>query len=182
MAKQSIKPKPVPSQEELNELLRYDAETGRLFWKERSASLFQTKRAANIWNAQYPGKEAFTAYNAYGYREGRIFNGLHRAHRIIWAMHFGNASDDIDHINGDRSDNRLSNLRAVTRSENRRNCAVRSDNSTGVTGVKKRKYGWQAYIGTHTIGNFKTFEDAVVARKAAEAEFGFHPNHGRPAV
>ncbi len=182
MARNSNKPKLSPPQEELLALFRYEPETGKLFWRQRAEESFASSWAFKVWNKRYSDKEAFTCINADGYREGRLFDSLHRAHRIIWKMHNGDFDYDVDHINGNRLDNRLENLRSVTRADNLRNTAKRSDNLSGVTGVKKRKKGWQAFIAKQTIGTFANFEDAIAARKAAEAKFGFHPNHGRPAA
>ncbi len=182
MASSSNNPKLMPSQEELNSLLHYEEETGKLFWRERPESLFASSWAWKVWNTRYANKEAFTSYNAYGYREGRIYDGLYRAHRVIWAMKFGTCDHDIDHVSGDRSDNRLINLRAVTRADNLRNSCIRSDNTSGVTGVRRKNGRWQARISTTNLGSFDTFEEAVAVRKAAEAQRGFHPNHGRPAT
>lgn len=68
-----------------------------------------------------------------------------------------------------------------------RNASLRNDSGTGVTGVSysKRDDVFIAYIGvnkkTKVLGRFKTIKDAAEARKAAEAELGYHENHGRTA-
>ncbi|QDP61702.1 MAG: hypothetical protein Unbinned4466contig1000_14 [Prokaryotic dsDNA virus sp.] len=84
-----------------------------------------------------------------------------------------------------RTDNRLCNLRKVTRVENSRNAAIGKNNKSGCTGVhlNKNNKNWVASIKVNgkgiLIGSFKNKEEAIKARKEAERKYGFHPNHGR---
>jgi hypothetical protein len=88
----------------------------------------------------------------------------------------------IDHINGDRTDNRIVNLRAVSREENARNRKVPKNSSTGIIGVTKEGGKWRAHIRIGgkkiNLGRFENFDDAVCARKKANAHYNFHENHG----
>lgn len=160
----------LPTPEELRKRLRYDPETGKLYWLK----------------GEYGLKEAFTTKDRGGYHKSRI-NGKHAsAHRVIWALVHGEwPTDQIDHINGQPDDNRLCNLRCVTASENQKNKARHSNNTTGRTGVRFQKLTgkWEARIGVNGryvhLGTFKRFEDAVAAREAAETDHDFHPNHDR---
>jgi hypothetical protein len=184
-------PKPLPSPEMLRKLLRYEPETGKLFWRERSADLFadgisSAESRRSRWNTRYAGEEAFTAVNNHGYYQGTIFSAGYLSHRVIWAMANGEwPKDQIDHINGDRADNRLVNLRAVTHQENSMNQKMSCENTSGHTGVRwyKPLRKWNARIrvsGKYThLGYFTSKDDAIAARKAAEIEHGYHPNHGR---
>ena len=182
--------RPLPPQAYLAECLRYEPKTGKLFWIERPLSHFrdghQTSRHnRNAWNGGWAGKEAFTATSRNGYATGGLDRVIYRAHRIIWMLVHGEEPDDIDHINGDRRDNRITNLRSVSRQENMRNASLRSNNKTGVAGVSRSRGKWLAQIkgGSKVcLGFFDTFEEAVAARKRAEREIGFHQNHGRPCV
>lgn len=173
------------------QLLRYEPETGRLFWKPRPADLFQARgsysreHGAKVWNARWAGKEAFTATN-YGYKVGAIQFCNMAAHRVIWAIVHGQwPQDQIDHINGDRSDNRLENLRAVSDAENKKNMRRRADNRSGRTGVywSAQAQKWTAEIKINGrkigLGQFHNLNDAIRAREAGESRFGFHTNHGR---
>ena len=184
--------KALPEQSVLLQLLRYEPETGKLFWLPRGPEWFSDGKQASsqnaaIFNGKYSGTEAITAFDAHGYRVGNILCRQHRAHRAIWAMSYGEWPNFIDHINGVRSDNRLENLRSVSKSENSQNMCRRSDNITGVTGVcwhaAAQKWVSSICAGgvSKHLGLFSEFSDAVDARKKAEEIMGFHKNHGRAA-
>ena len=179
-----------PSPDVLRELMHYECITGKLFWRERDVSLFSdgtysAERARNIWNGRYVGEEAFTAKTSDGYLHGSIFGQMHRTHRVIWAIHHGSWPDgEIDHINHDRTDNRIINLREVTSQENSRNQSIYASNTSGQTGVSwhKRDNKWVAHIffdgKKRHLGLFTDISDAIAARAAAEIKHGFHKNHG----
>jgi len=170
--------------ETLRELLVLDASTGRLFWRERARKWFPSDRAWAAWNARYAGMETFTRVGHWGYRLGSIFNRGYRAHRVAWAIFYGEWPQEIDHINHNRADNRISNLRSVSHQENNQNRGRHRNNTSGVTGVEwnAAEGKWQARITiggkARRLGLFVHFSDAVAARLGAEKEHGFHPNHG----
>lgn len=122
-------------------------------------------------------------------REGYLFVHVrgfnHRVHRVIWVMATGVAPEQIDHINGNRSDNRIENLRSVSNQENARNQKLRCTNSSGHAGVcwHTRFDKWIAQIridGRYKyLGMFAEKDAAIAARKSAEAVYGFHENHGK---
>lgn len=177
----------------LHELLRYDPTTGKLFWRKRPAKFFKNGRntaqhRCNVWNSRRAGKEALFSLNRTGYLQGSILNRKYFAHRVVWAMETGEwPVDQIDHINGDPSDNRIANLRDVSASENGRNKRIAATNTSGVIGVNWNVINkkWRAQINVKGrqihLGVFHRFDAAVDARKAAEARFGYHKNHGRTA-
>ncbi|TIW41733.1 MAG: HNH endonuclease, partial [Mesorhizobium sp.] len=107
-----------PSAEFLRSILRYDPETGEFWWRHRADR-------KNPWNARYAGKPA-GRFTKSGYREITISRRLLQANRIAWIMVHGDiATDlDIDHEDGDPSNNRIKNLRPATRSQNMWNCAL----------------------------------------------------------
>lgn len=174
-------------QARVRELFEYAADTGELRWKSRPRSDFKTKRSCAIWNARYSGNIAGSVHPRAGYALVSIDNIHHRVHRLIWLLVHGSIAAFIDHINGDRADNRLCNLRAVSRQENQRNLSLPRNNTSGVMGVHRIKADgyWMASIRANGrsihLGRFADKDSAIAARKAAEAEYGFHPNHGRGA-
>lgn len=163
----------------LYERLSYDPETGLLHWKYNS-------NMPQSWNTQWALKEAFTYVSGGRYKQGAIDGVNHHAHRIDWAMYYGEwPTGVVDHINGDGTDNRIENLRMATVSDNAKNAKLSSANSSGVTGVVRLKNTdkWKAQIGHNGkcvfLGHFDTMEEAIAARKQAETKYGFHANHGR---
>lgn len=175
--------KQVPTPDECRALLNYDPDDGRLYWKRRDRSLFSTDRACSVWNARFAGKEALTAPDRHGYRLGTINNRMMKAHRVAWAIHHGAWPDVIDHIDGDGGNNRIENLRSVTRDANMRNQKRRSNNTSSVTGVWREGNRWAVEIKHNGVkrwlGRYDTLAEAAAVRKAAEARMDYHPNHGR---
>ncbi len=176
------------SYEQISALLDYDSETGKLFWKHRSRSLFKSEQSFKAWNKRFATQEAITSYDSSGYRHGQILGRNYRAHRLIWILHYGEWPQlHIDHINGDPSDNRIVNLRSVSQSTNMRNARRPVRNNSGVVGVcwDASRGQWLCQMQVNgrrvRIGRFDHFDDAVAARKSAEEKYGFHENHGRSA-
>lgn len=178
-------PKELPSPELLRKLLRYEPDTGELFWRKRSSDLCGSEAKANSFNAQFAGKQAITVKNREGYLYGTIFRKHVAAHRVAWAIYYGKwPAMQIDHINGVKADNRIANLRDVSRSENGKNKRMRSDNTSGVTGVcwvpSTKK--WISRIHSDgknvSLGTYENKEDAIRARRLAEVKYGYHENHG----
>lgn len=190
----------IPAWEVLDELLRYDSVTGKLYWRERSAKWFNANPdakcgprdavgVANTWNAKYAGKEAFSHKMKSGYCYGSVLGSNHMAHRIAYTLYHRTVIvGEIDHINGEKSDNRASNLREVGHYANLRNSALYSNNTSGYHGVTWCAYSksWDARISYNgkqrRVGRFKKKEDAIAARKHAEMVHGYHKNHGRQAI
>jgi hypothetical protein len=173
----------------LYEVLEYDPSTGLLTWKPRSISLFNDgKQSAYhnqaIWNGRFAGKPALSCADARGYLTGNLFGRAVKAHRIAWEIFYSHPPrGEIDHINGNRQDNRISNLRDVSHAENGKNLRLKANNTTGITGIRKRPSGrWAATISPGgknvTLGTFDTLGEAKKAREIGEREYGFHPNHG----
>jgi len=109
------------------------------------------------------------------------------AHRAVFLYLYNKIPFEVDHINHIKSDNRLLNLRELDRHiENSKNQRHRKNNNSGVMGVcfDKSRGKWIAKIEVHyktiNLGRFSDISDAIAARKAAELQYGFHPNHGAP--
>jgi hypothetical protein len=127
---------------------------------------------------KHNGKLAGSA-KSHGYRKIKNHEKEYYEHHLVWFLHTGRKAQ-LDHINGNRADNRLENLREATQSENLMNTARRSDNRSGYKGVGWHKHSqkWQARIkipnGKHLhLGYFNAPEDAHAAYKAsAQEHFG----------
>lgn len=156
------------SRNDLMELLDYDPTTGIFVWKVRTSDRIRIGNVAGSFRS--------------GYRIIRIKGSIYHAHRIAWLFVHGTwPSHDIDHINLVRDDNRISNLREATRSENLRNVAIRDINKSGLKGVSSNKRQYMARICVHGktfyLGTFDTPEEAHAAYVAASLEH--HGEYGR---
>lgn len=159
------------TQDELKRILKYNPYTGVFTSKVDS----KNKRSGDILGR-----------NSRGYTVIYIKNYNYRAHRLAWLyVHGAFPVNDIDHINGNRDDNRISNLRSVTNQENHKNKTLLSNNKHGVTGVGwcKKRLIWRVSITVDLkhvhIGYYSSLLDAACARKAKERLYGFHVNHGK---
>lgn len=156
--------------EKSKELLEYDPISGRFVWKVRRS------RSAPVGSVA--GSPLKTGYFAI------VIGGKkYRAHRLAWFMTYGSwPENELDHINGVRTDNSLANLRPATRSENFQNKATSVRNSSGYQGVSwdVGTQKWRAKIclnrKQHHLGVFDSLEDAAKAYAAAKAELhNFQP-------
>lgn len=176
--------KPLPDQTFLQEALRYEPSSGELFWLERPRQHFFSDTQYKRVNTRYTDQPALSSKSNEGYLVGGINGVVYQAHRIIWKMMTGQDPQYIDHINGDRTDNSWNNLRNVPWQTNYQNQRKPRNNSSGVIGVYQFKgsNSWIARICVNhrhiNLGTFAEFHDAVKARKQAELDYGFHPNHG----
>lgn len=177
-----------PTQARVRELFNYDPVSGCLIWRSRPKDAFATKAAYSSFRARCEGKAA-------GHIEGQgyrviVFDGqAKKAHKLVWLFIHGEwvkyPDFEIDHVNGDRADNRIQNLRKVTKSLNQRNSSMRKNNQSGVIGVNwvasKRRWIARIWDGPHHryLGQFTKIEDAAVARAKAERELGYARGHGK---
>lgn len=163
------------SAESCRDRLDYDPETGIFRLKARPGDAWHIRS----WNTKFAGKVTGTP-NSHGYLRICLEGVSYKAHRLAWLWFYGrHPSDCIDHINGDKSDNRIANLRDASHAQNKRNVGRPGNNSSGFKGVYRHTQAgrWVARIkgdGKYRhIGIFPTIEEAAEAyRKAAEAEHG----------
>ena len=171
----------LPPQDYLLRRLRYEHETGFLFW--RTIEVISWKNAS--WNTKYAQKQALASLNKYGYLHGSFENRSLYTHRVVWKMLHGTEPLYIDHVNSVKTDNRIENLRSVTARQNQRNMKLQSRNKSGVVGVCfcNTRMLWLASIRddvgvNRRLGSFQSFDDAVACRKEAELRYGYHHMHG----
>lgn len=160
------KAKAILSRDTLIKMLSYDPETGGFTWIVKAA------------NRIVVGAPAGTLKKS-GYVDVKIKGRLHKAHRLAWLWSHGYLPEgEIDHINGDKSDNRIANLREVSRQCNSTNKHKYRSNTSGVTGVYKRRPGvWAAQIRVEGkcihLGYHRSMVSAAKARLDAEIKHQF---------
>ena len=154
----------------LEELLSYEPDSGLFIWRIDQGSA----KAGSV--------AATKATN--GYLVVMVDKKYQSLHRLAFAFMGREVPDCVDHINGDRTDNRWKNLRAATAIENARNQRLHRTNSTGLPGVMwDQRSRWRAYgylDGRYlALGRYKSLLDAAAARKSFECLNGYHSNHGK---
>src|SRR5262249_22527605 len=108
---------------------------------------------ADAWVRNRWGRLAGST-NSQGRFQVRVDGRLYQAHRLVWLLHTGRFPvGEIDHINGDPLDNRISNLREATRAQNTANAKRRRDNSSGYKGVSRNGNRWSAHVGGRNVGS-----------------------------
>ena len=174
----------LPDREFVRECLDYDPRTGEFRWRNRPPSHFRSAHEYGRWNTRFARTIAGATDKATRYRRILINARAYKAHRIAWLLICGEPLPaEIDHIDGDRGNNRIDNLRAATKLENGANSRIRPDNKTGFKGVFRLTDGrFRAKININYkqihIGYFATLEEAAEARRAAairlNGEFARH--------
>ena len=163
----------------LKEYFNYDPLTGSLTWKRKHCS--KVVKGSEVGSLSTAPKAHHKVVHFKG--------SLYAVHRLIWCWYYGSwPTGHIDHINHDELDNRIENLRDVSQAENNLNNSLRSDNSTGYTGIwinkqnSKKKYMAEISLKGKKVfcKSFYTLQDAINARQEKLRELGFHPNHGIP--
>lgn len=160
-------------QSAIGDLLAYDQASGVLTWR-----VARGRCAAGSIAGYDTGR---------GYVGVRVLGRCDYVHRVAFLLMTGRSPKFVDHISGDRADNRWVNLREVDRSGNGKNMKRPDSNRSGVVGVfwNSCRGKWTARIKSRQItthlGHFDSFDLAVRARKDAEHQLGFHQNHGRNA-
>lgn len=166
------------TQSTVKHFFSYDPETGE----------FKRIRFINNQGVTYERESNVRSKHQSGYYMAVILGKRIRVHHLIFLYMMGELPDEVDHINGDRTDNRWVNLRRVERIENQRNQGLRADSVSGHIGVywypPLSKYQSQITLRGQRIhlGYYSTLAEAVMVRKGAEQLLGYHRNHGtRPS-
>ncbi len=169
--------KTVLTQSKLKELLNYDKYTGIFTWR--------TSRGNRIKAGDVAGSK-----NNHGYFRIRItilsISKSYLLHRLAWLYVYGIfPREHLDHVNHDRTDNKISNLREATQKHNCRNASKSKNNKSGFNGVSwcEPVKKWQTQIQVNGkliyIGSYKDKNEAICARLHANRLYKFHANHGK---
>jgi hypothetical protein len=178
--------KKIISAEYVRLLVSYDGMTGLLTWLPRSREFFASDKSCKTWNTRFSGKIAGSPTEA-GHRRICLLDKSYKEHHVVWMHCHGRKHvGQIDHINHNRSDNRIQNLREISgNSENQKNAALDIRNKSGVNGVRwcENRKKWLAQIKSegkaYNLGRYDSFDEAIAARQSANLKYGFHPNHGK---
>ena len=164
-----MKAKPTPLKSRIHDLLTY--QEGKLLWKKSG-------------NGRNVGDEAGMVTEK-GYRRIKVDGKMHMAHRLVWAYHFNEVPDCLDHIDEDKLNNSVINLRPATKAENGCNITHRRNNKSGVKGVywANREQKWAAELSINKqikrLGYFDDIELAdLVVTEARNKYHGGFANHG----
>ncbi len=169
--------------EEVRALLDYDADSGILTWKYRPRLVDKAK----AWNRRYSGT-AITSLNGHGYVQLSIHKRKFEAHRIVWLWIHGKLPDgNIDHINGDKTDNRISNLREASVSQNAWNMRKKKESGLRGASIHTQTGRWQSHLclnGEHVfLGLFGSEAEAHEAYKRASIKYhGEYSPYGAQSV
>jgi len=148
----------------------YDPETGILKNKVQRGP--RGRRGEEAGTIDYSGPDCDKPY----FRV-RMEGSIYYAHRIIWVWMTGDQPETVDHIDGNGLNNRWENLRNVSFLKNGQNQKIHTTNTSGASGITFRKDSgrWRARITSQgkpiSLGSFKTKDEAIVARKAAETKY-----------
>ena len=165
---------PLPSVEYLAARIRFDG--GQFYWSDHEHAL-----------RRLVGRRLAQKRHSNGYLSIRLNSVTIMVHRAIWALHYGEwPKGELDHLDGDKLNNRVENLRDGTKAQNMRNQKVRKDSTSGFPGVHfckdKARKPWAARIGLNgtwkTLGRFATREEAIECRKREQVKYGFSERHG----
>jgi hypothetical protein len=149
------------TQKELKELLRYNVSTGKFFWK-----VFRPRVK--------PGQITAQALDRWGYHVISVNRRKYKAHRLAWLYVYGVfPAKDLDHKNRIKTDNRISNLREVTATENARNKGLNKKNKSGFVGVswKKSHERWCAQASVDGVVRYLGLYDSPLAASQARNNF-----------
>ena len=161
----------LPPRDLVRQLLSYDAETGVLTWLPRPREMFAAQQPFQRWNSMYAGKPA-GGINGKGYLHIRIGGARPYAHRLAWlCVHDEPVPAEIDHIDRNPLNNRINNLRAATRPQNRMNDGLMRNNTSGYRGVWASDGKFMACIRSGGkrihLGTFETAPEAAASYRAA---------------
>lgn len=163
----------------LKKFILLDVETGTIFWKDRVLEDFPSKKTWLSFQSRFAGKRCGTYKAPDGYYRVTVNKTVQLVHRIIWALYYGEwPAKQLDHIDGDTTNNKISNLREVTGQQNQANSKSTKGSSiykgvhwcnTSKRWVAKLMFNYKNVFTKHC----NTEEEAAIAyNEAAKFWFG----------
>lgn len=170
-----IDPITLPPQAYLKECLRYEAATGKLFWKARPVEHFKHAGTCRYWNRRYAGTPAFNIPTEWGYLRGNLDKRAYLAHRVVWKLVRGTEPPPlVDHEDQTPTNNRDENLREATTPQNCINSAKRSkvsfDKGQGKWRARTTIDGKRIHIGWF-VTEEAALQAQIVHSRAVHGEF-----------
>lgn len=167
------------NQSELKKLVYYSPITGKFWWRPHPREMFQTNKQWIVWNSRYAYKEAGFVRKD-GYRVMKIDYKAYKAHRLAWLYFYGEWPDgELDHIKGDKADNRIFMLRECNHRQNGQNKLRHKNNTSGFKGVYPHMGRFRAQLGKKYLGTYTTAQEArLIYLDAAQREYGEFYNEG----
>lgn len=171
----------------LSKLVYYNPETGDFIWKKREGQDVGSKVFNSTWAGKRAGKVEKDGYVRISLKVSGRSHWI-RAHRLAWYMVYGALPvNEVDHVNQQKGDNKIANLRDVTRTQNMRNRPMLGRNTSGVNGVcwSKSARKWQSYGQDggkfKVLGTFHDIEKASSVANAFRMSHGYSESHGKSA-
>lgn len=175
--------------EYMHECFDLDADAGQIVWKVRPLHHFRSEHGWRTTNGRSAGRVAGSRVcSEKGYRQVEIDGVSYKVHRIIFALANGKWPDgEIDHINGDPTDNSVRNMRDVSGTDNMLNKGIYRRNETGEPNISLRRETylekrWHVQMVSRGVKHqayFATLDEARIWRDAMRVSLGFHLNHGK---
>ena len=175
------------TQEVIQDITKYNKINGSLYWKTISSKYFShcgnPEQHTKTWNSKNAGKSASKIHESspgYFYKYTVFKRKRYKSHQLIWLYMTGKwPKYQIDHIDGDATNNIWDNLRDIPQRKNMQNTRLSNNNTSGIKGLSwcKERQKWEVYIAIdklrRNLGRFTDFNDAARARYNAEVKYNW---------
>ena len=153
-----------------------DFVNGELYYRARDVATFSKLRLGKMWNTRYAWTKCKKVSKT-GYKTVGIWDNKYKAHRVLWAMYYGeDTPDEIDHIDTNSLNNCITNLRKATHRQNSHNVGISTRNTSGRKGARRHKNGGNWYsviyngVKYQYLGTYPDRDSAGDAYDAAAKE------------
>jgi len=164
-------PRPLPTQARLKQLFKYDP-------SDAAQPLVRRVGGRGVSNLKKGNRAGYK--KADGYYAVKVDGWAYQLHRLVYKWHKGRNPKHIDHIDQNRANNKLENVRSVSAADNQRNRSISSHNSSGYPGVSPSRNRWRAILAKNHLGYFDSAQDAYLAYARAAIALGYDSRHFAP--